>query len=72
MSENKCPWCDTDPNEAAKRHEGPHATWCVHYRKPTREPDWLLDGIAYTESEQKILEQRQTKVPADRIQTPKK
>jgi hypothetical protein len=28
----KCPWCKTDPAEAKARHEGPHATWCVHFR----------------------------------------
>jgi hypothetical protein len=27
-----CSWCNTIPIEAEKRHEGPHATWCVHYR----------------------------------------
>lgn len=31
--ELRCAWCNSDPNEAAKRFgEGPHATWCVHYR----------------------------------------
>jgi len=28
-----CPWCKTDSEEAAKLHEGPHATWCVHFRE---------------------------------------
>lgn len=23
----RCEWCNTDPSEAAVRHEGPHATW---------------------------------------------
>jgi hypothetical protein len=32
----KCPWCQTDAAEAAKRHEGPHATWCVHFREEQR------------------------------------
>lgn len=31
---NRCFWCNTDPEEAAARHEGPHATWCPHYRRP--------------------------------------
>jgi hypothetical protein len=30
----RCTWCNTDSDEAAARHEGPHATWCVHYRNP--------------------------------------
>jgi hypothetical protein len=29
---NRCWWCHTDPEESALRHEGPHATWCPHYR----------------------------------------
>ena len=29
----KCEWCGADAEEAAKRHEGPHATWCVHFRR---------------------------------------
>lgn len=33
---NRCPWCNTDPVEAASQHEGPHATWCPHYRRPER------------------------------------
>jgi hypothetical protein len=27
----RCFWCDTDPQEAAKHFEGPHATWCPRY-----------------------------------------
>jgi hypothetical protein len=35
----RCSWCNTDPDEAAKRHEGPHATWCPHYRRvPDKHP----------------------------------
>ena len=30
----RCFWCNTDPEEAAARHEGPHATWCLRYRRP--------------------------------------
>lgn len=26
-----CTWCLTDSSEAAKHHEGPHATWCPLY-----------------------------------------
>jgi hypothetical protein len=33
---SKCEWCGTDSEEAAKRHEGPHATWCVHFRESQR------------------------------------
>lgn len=28
----RCFWCSADPVEAAARHEGTHATWCVHYQ----------------------------------------
>lgn len=31
--ETKCLWCNTDAVEAAAQHVGPHATWCVHFRK---------------------------------------
>ena len=30
-----CCWCNTQVEEAAQHHEGPHATWCPHYRPPT-------------------------------------
>lgn len=30
----RCTWCNTDADEAAARHEGPHAKWCVHWRDP--------------------------------------
>jgi len=33
---SKCFWCGTNPAEAAQRHEGPHATWCVHFREEQR------------------------------------
>jgi hypothetical protein len=33
---DRCFWCNTDPDEAAARHEGPHATWCLRYRRPHR------------------------------------
>lgn len=32
-SKDECRWCGTDSIKAAKRHEGPHATWCPHYRR---------------------------------------
>lgn len=38
---DRCSWCNTDPVEAAARFEGPHATWCVHYRFP-RKPIALI------------------------------
>lgn len=28
----RCTWCGKDPDEAARHHEGPHATWCPRYR----------------------------------------
>lgn len=33
-SDDRCFWCNTSASEAAARHEGPHATWCVHGRAP--------------------------------------
>jgi len=30
----RCFWCNTDPDEAAARFEGPHAKWCLQYRTP--------------------------------------
>jgi hypothetical protein len=30
----RCFWCNVDPDEAEKRHEGPHLTWCLRYREP--------------------------------------
>lgn len=33
---NVCLWCNTDADQAAARHEGPHATWCVHFRMSQR------------------------------------
>lgn len=50
MSE-RCFWCDKDPDEAAARHEGPHATWCVHFRENQRggrSADRLPSFIDYT------------------------
>lgn len=32
----RCSWCNADPQEAAARHEGPHATWCPHFREEQR------------------------------------
>jgi hypothetical protein len=34
-----CEWCKTDSEESAKHHEGPHATWCVHFREEQRGGD---------------------------------
>jgi len=34
-----CFWCGTNRLEAAKRFEGPHATWCVHFRESQRGGD---------------------------------
>jgi len=31
-----CSWCGSDSEESAKRFEGPHATWCVHFRESQR------------------------------------
>lgn len=38
----RCFWCNTDPDEAAARHEGPHATWCLHYRRSQSCPPVVL------------------------------
>lgn len=27
----RCFWCGIDPDEAAKRFEGPHLTWCLRF-----------------------------------------
>lgn len=32
----RCFWCNADRYESALRHEGPHATWCVHFREEQR------------------------------------
>lgn len=32
----RCSWCGIDAKEAAKRHEGPHATWSFHFRESQR------------------------------------
>ena len=29
----KCQWCKSDAVERAQHHEGPHATWCIHFRE---------------------------------------
>lgn len=31
-----CAWCNTDAEAANRRHEGPHATWCPHFREDQR------------------------------------
>ena len=45
----RCTWCGTDPAEAAARHEGAHATWCVHFRSRqaarAAEPARGADGV---------------------------
>lgn len=33
---DKCDWCGVEPLEAAERNEGPHLTWCVHFREEQR------------------------------------
>jgi len=56
--EPSCPWCKTDAIEAAKRHEGPHATWCPQFREEQRggEPsqgarEWLIRTRGYSGQE---------------------
>ena len=44
MSE-RCFWCNADPDEAAARHEGPHATWCPHFRMTYRRREGTLAEI---------------------------
>jgi len=31
-----CFWCQVNPIEAAKHHEGPHLTWCPYFREEQR------------------------------------
>lgn len=31
-----CPWCGANAVVNASRHEGPHSTWCVHFRESQR------------------------------------
>ncbi len=38
MSE-RCSWCNSDAEEAAKHHEGPHLTWCPSFREEQRGGD---------------------------------
>jgi hypothetical protein len=33
MNHNRCNWCNVDEIKAALRYEGPHLTWCPHYRR---------------------------------------
>lgn len=33
---SRCSWCGLDAEEAAERHEGPHLTWCPHFREEQR------------------------------------
>lgn len=28
----RCFWCNSDPEENARRHERPHSTWCPRFR----------------------------------------
>lgn len=35
VSSDVCPWCKTDLVASSKVYEGPHATWCPRYRRPT-------------------------------------
>lgn len=28
-----CSWCKTDSEESALHYEGPHTTWCPHFRE---------------------------------------
>jgi hypothetical protein len=42
MSNDKCSWCGTSAIEAALRYEGPHATWCRHFRDEQRGGDDTL------------------------------
>lgn len=34
-----CFWCGSDPVEKALKHEGPHLTWCPHFREEQRGGD---------------------------------
>lgn len=35
-TEERCAWCNGARYAAALRGEGPHATWCVHFREEQR------------------------------------
>lgn len=35
-TEERCSWCNGTRYAAALRGEGPHATWCVHFREEQR------------------------------------
>lgn len=53
----RCFWCNTDPDEAAARFEGPHATWCVHYsyavaRQPRK---WIIESNPGLPEDPRIL-----------------
>jgi hypothetical protein len=45
----RCFWCNTDPDEAAARFEGPHATWCLHYSHSPAMTYRKLVGQVYRE-----------------------
>lgn len=34
----KCFWCNTDPEEANRAHEGTHATWCPRFERAATVP----------------------------------
>lgn len=36
MIAERCQWCNSNRYEAALRFEGPHLTWCVHFREEQR------------------------------------
>lgn len=67
---NVCSWCLIDADEAAARHEGPHATWCPHHRsimqpiplglpgRATKEVE-MADQKRETEEERKQREKRE-------------
>lgn len=62
---DRCSWCNTDPVEAAARHEGPHATWCVHYRRPALPPGVYRDGDVLRVDVPGVLFKRATAAVAD-------
>lgn len=47
-----CFWCCVDAEAAALRHEGPHSTWCPHYRATPlpKGVQRLPDGSLYVAS----------------------
>jgi hypothetical protein len=51
-----CPWCNKEADEAAAQHEGPHATWCVHFREEQRGGD--ISSMSQAVNENPTIEEQ--------------